>query len=324
MLYTTDEGSPAKVGNLSSVQTRSASPGSYALLGGGQLAVGAAAIFARYALVGAEPLAVAALRLTIASAILLMIALVRRGTASTTRTTTRQRTLLAAAGFMMAIHFAGWIWSLEYTSVAISTLIVATTPLFTTLYDVLVLRRPVPWAVWLAYVLAAVGLVMVVGFNSVAPPIAGHALLGGTLALIGAIAIGAYFIIVREVRSELSTRTIISHTYVWAAIVLIAAALIARQPPPPLSATGAWLGILALAFVSQLLGHTALNASLRVFSPSAIATATLLEPVFAAILAALIFAESMSLLAVAGGVLLLAAIGIVLRFDRQPLARSIS
>lgn len=323
MLYTTDGGSPAKADNLLGVQHRSASPGSYALLGGAQLAVGAAAIFARYALTGAEPLAVAALRLSIASAILLAIAILRRKSASTP-TTKRQRTLLAVAGLMLAIHFAGWIWSLEYTSVAISTLIVATTPLFTTLYDVLVLRRAAPWVVWAAYLLAALGLVMVVGFNRVAPPVGGHALLGDALALIGAIAIGAYFIIVREVRSELSTRTIISHTYVWAAVVLIASALIARQPPPPLSATGAWLGILALALVSQLLGHTALNASLRVFSPSAIATATLLEPVFAAILAALIFAETMSPLAAAGGVLLLAAIGIVLRFDRRPLAQSIS
>lgn len=306
------------------MQTRGASPVSYAVLGGAQLAVGAAAIFARYALVGAQPLAVAALRLSIASAVLLGIALVRRSNSTSARTTGRQRKLLAIAGVMMAIHFAGWIWSLEYTSVAISTLLVATTPLFTTLYDVLVLRRPVPAAVWFAYVLAAAGLVMVVGYNSVAPPVPGHALLGDALALIGAVAIGAYFVVVREVRHELTTRTIVSHTYVWAAVALVAAAVLARQPAPPFSASGAWLGILAMAFISQLLGHTAMNASLRFFSPSAIATATLLEPVFAAILAALIFAETMSPLALAGGVVLLAAIGIVLRFDRLPLDQSIS
>lgn len=306
------------------MQTRSASPASYAVLGGAQVAVGAAAIFARYALVDSGPLAVAALRLSIASVVLLGIALVRHSANAMVHTTSRQRILLAIAGLMMAIHFAGWIWSLEYTSVAISTLLVATTPLFTTLYDVLILRRPLPGAVWLAYVLAALGLAMVVGYNSVAPPIAGHALLGDILALLGAIAIGAYFIIVREVREELSTRTIVSHTYVWAAVALSIAALIARQPPPPLAATGAWLGILAMALISQLLGHTAMNASLRFFSPSAIATATLLEPVFAAILAALIFAETMSLLAVGGGVVLLAAILIVLRFDRPVLDQSIS
>ncbi len=48
----------------------------------------------------------------------------------------------------------------------------------------------------------------------------------------------------------------------------------------------AWLGILAMALVSQLLGHTALNAALRDFTPSTIALTTLLEPVIAGLLAA--------------------------------------
>ncbi len=292
------------------------------MLGGAQLAVGAAAIFARYALSGAQPIAIAALRLCIASAVLVAIALF--GKHSAQKATRRERTLLGWAGLMLAIHFASWIWSLEYTTVAISTLLVATTPLFTTLYDVLVLKRPVSPMVWVAYAAATAGLLLVVGFGGVAPPVPGHALLGDGLALAGSIAIGAYFTIVREVRSALSTRTIVSHTYLWAAAVLVIAALIARQPPPPLAATGAWLAILALAFVSQLLGHTALNASLRFFSPSAIATATLLEPVFAALLAAALFAERVSTLTFAGGLLLLASIGIVLRFDHSSMDQSIS
>lgn len=285
------------------------------MLGGAQLAVGAAAIFARYALAGAQPIAVAALRLCIASTVLLAIALFRRRSAQKAPATRRERTLLGVAGMMLAIHFATWIWSLEYTTVAISTLLVATTPLFTTLYDVLVLKRPVSPMVVLAYGIAIGGLLLVVGFGGVAPPLPGHAILGDALALAGSIAIGAYFTIVREVRSALSTRTIVSHTYVWAAVVLVIAALIARQPPPPPAATGAWLAIFALALISQLLGHTALNASLRYFSPSAIATATLLEPVFAALLAAALFAEGVSGLTFVGGLLLLVSIGIVLRFD---------
>ncbi|GAC1652407.1 MAG: DMT family transporter [Vulcanimicrobiaceae bacterium] len=298
-------------------------PLAFSLLLGAQLAVGAAAIFARYALEGAQPIAVAALRLCIASAVLLCIGLARRGRRKGTAITPGERALLAGAGVLLAIHFATWIWSLEYTSVAISTLIVATTPLFTTLYDLLVLKRRVSPFVWLAYLGAAGGLALVVGVPHAPAPVAGHALLGDALALAGSIAIGAYFITVREVRQKLSTRSIISHTYGWAAFVLVLAALIARQPPPPFSAHGAWLGILALALISQLLGHTALNASLRFFSPSAIATATLLEPVFAAILAALLFAEGMTAFAVTGGAILLLSVATALRFDR-PMDQSIT
>ena len=295
----------------------SAPPISYALLGGAQLAVGAAAIFARYALGAAEPLAVAALRLCIASLVLIGIAWFRRPKAGAARSTPRQRLLLAIAGAMLALHFAGWIWSLEYTTIAISTLLVTTTPLWTTIYDALVLRRTPPLAVWIAYAAAAAGLMLVVGFTGAAPPIPGHVIFGDALTLIGSAAIGAYFIIVREVRDALSTRTIVSHTYVWAAIVLVIAALIAKQGPPPLAATQAWIGILAMALISQLIGHTALNASLRWFSPSAVAMATLLEPIFAAVLAAIMFREGMSLPAIAGGVLLLFAIGVVLRTETQ-------
>jgi drug/metabolite transporter (DMT)-like permease len=71
-----------------------------------------------------------------------------------------------------------------------------------------------------------------------------------------------------------------------------------------------------MAFVSQLLGHTGMNASLRWFSPSAVAISTLLEPVIAAVLALFIFGETLTTLALAGGILVLVAIAAFLREER--------
>ena len=68
-----------------------------------------------------------------------------------------------------------------------------------------------------------------------------------------------------------------------------------------------------MALVSQGLGHTALNAALRDFTPSVIALATLLEPPIAALLAAALFREALSWQIAVGGVLILAAVGITLR-----------
>lgn len=283
----------------------------YLILGGAQLAVGAAAIFARYALTGAEPIAVAAARLCIASAVMLAISALRRTPRAPVGK--RETIVLACAGIALAVHFAGWIWSLEYTTIAISTLLVASTPVFTAIYDALVHRRGLSRLSLAAFAAGALGLLLVVGFDRTAPPHPGHEWLGYGLALLGAIAIGAYFILVREVREGLGTRRVVTRTYTWAAVVLVLAALVARQPPPPLHATNAWLGILAMAAFSQLLGHTALNASLRWFSPSAIAFATLLEPVFAAVLGLIVFAEAIPLPAIAGAAILLLAIGVVLR-----------
>jgi drug/metabolite transporter (DMT)-like permease len=133
------------------------------------------------------------------------------------------------------------------------------------------------------------------------------------LALAGGAAIGAYFLLVREVREGYGTRAIVTRTYTWAAVLLVIASAVARQAPPAVTDAEAWGGILAMALISQLLGHTALNASLRWFSPSAVAFTTLLEPVLAAVLAYLIFGEQLTATAIGGGVLLLAAIGVFLR-----------
>ncbi|MGB8521307.1 MAG: EamA family transporter, partial [Candidatus Tumulicola sp.] len=223
----------------------------------------------------------------------------------------------ALAGVALAVHFAGWIASLQYTTVAVSTLLVATAPIWTAVYDAVIRRRTPSLRTLCGFAGGAAGLALVVGFNAAAPPIPGHPLFGAALALAGSLAMAIYLLIVRDVRGSLGTRTIVTRTYAWAAIVLVAAAVLMRQGPPALADLPAWGGILGMALVSQLLGHTALNAALRWFSPSAVAFSTLIEPVSAAVLAFFIFGEGVGPAAIAGGVILLAAIGVVLSEERS-------
>jgi drug/metabolite transporter (DMT)-like permease len=280
---------------------------------GAQLAVGAAAIFARYALHGAGPLAVSALRLAIAAAVVL--ALVRRLRALAPRV----EVALCVAGAALAVHFGAWIASLQYTSVAASTLLVATTPLWTEIADCVARRRRPSRAYVLALLLALAGMAAIASQRATAPPIPGHSLLGDGLALAGGVAIAAYFIIVRDFATDpawgpaLPTGQIVARTYSWAAIGVGIGALFGGQGAPAAADLSAWLGIGAMALVSQLLGHTALNAALRDFSPSTVAMSTLLEPVAAALLAALLFGEKVTPPIAAGGVTILVAVAIVLR-----------
>ncbi|MDE2482621.1 MAG: DMT family transporter [bacterium] len=285
----------------------------YLILGGAQLAVGAAGIFARLALTGAGALAVSASRLSIAALLLAVTAMLR---GMPERPKRGERVVLGAAGLALALHFAAWIASLQYVGIAVSTLLVATAPIWTSLYDAVVHRRMPNRAQAGAFAAGAFGLAMVVGFARVTPPVPGHELLGAGLALLGGAAIGAYFLLVRTVRGRLGTRTIVTHTYGAGAIALVAAAALAHQPPPPPGDLSAWGGILAMALVSQLVGHTAMNLSLRWFSPSAVAFATLLEPVAAALLAWVLFGERLTPLAILGGAILLAAIAVMLREER--------
>ena len=67
-----------------------------------------------------------------------------------------------------------------------------------------------------------------------------------------------------------------------------------------------WIALLAL--IPQLVGHTGINYALRYLSPTLVATAVLLEPVGAVLLAVLVFAEFPSWVTVVGAAVLLAGV----------------
>lgn len=269
-----------------------------------QLAIGAAAIFARFALVSGGPLAVSWARLTIAAAPLLAFAALRgrlrsAGVATETR--------LAFAGLLLAVHFAAWIASLKFASVAISTLLVCTTPVWTELYVVL-RRRKVDVLAAVSVAGALAGVAIVVG-----APDRANTPLGIALALIGAIAIAGYLLVVRGIDARVDTLAVTARTYSFAAIVLGVAVALTGDRLPPTGDAPAWGGIVAMALISQLFGHTALNAAVRVLTATFVSTMTLLEPVIAGILAAWIFGERLGPATTIGALVILGAIALAMR-----------
>jgi drug/metabolite transporter (DMT)-like permease len=275
----------------------------------GQIAVGAAAIFARYALTGAEPLAVSALRLAIASAVICALALAFGRYRSREPGSERR---LALAGLLLALHFAAWITSLRFASVTISTLLVCSAPIWTEGYAVVRARRARPDVI-VSIAAALVGVGIVVGL-----PTGQNTPLGLGLAVAGAWAWAAYLIVVRGVDRNYDTLAIVSRTYPIAAVLLGCAALVTGQGAPPLGNAVAWGGIIAMALISQLFGHTALNIAVRTLSPTFVATTTLLEPLIAAALAAILFRERLAPSALAGALVILGAIALAIRAEDHP------
>jgi drug/metabolite transporter (DMT)-like permease len=277
-----------------------------------QLAIGAAAVFARFALTSGGPLAVSAARLMLAAGPLLLLAALRGRLRVFDRPTERR---LALAGVLLALHFATWIASLNFASVAISTLLVCSSAVWTEAYAVLRRRRVDPYVA--ASVLGALaGVAIVVG-----APDRQNTPVGITLAIAGAISIAAYLIVVRATDPRYDTLAVTSRTYGYAAVLLIAASLVAHDPLPPLADARAWGGIVAMALISQLFGHTALNAAVRVLSATFVSTTTLLEPLIAALLAAWLFSERLSATTVLGAAVILGAIAVALRAEQgEPLS----
>lgn len=99
----------------------------YLVLMLGVLSVSFAAIFIRIA--EAPPLVIATYRLVIASAILGPFALVRSG-GLPKRLSKSDALLIMLSSVFVALHFAFWITSLSYTSIASSVVIVTSHPVF--------------------------------------------------------------------------------------------------------------------------------------------------------------------------------------------------
>jgi len=273
-----------------------------------QLAIGAAAVFARFALVSGGPLAVSAARLALAAVPLVVLAALRGRLRALDGPTERR---LALAGVVLALHFATWIASLNYATVAISTLLVCTTPVWTEAYAVLRRRRIDPYA-GASIIGALAGVAIVVG-----APDRTNAPLGIALALGGAVAIAAYLLVVRATDPRYDTLAVTARTYAYAAVVLIAASALTHDRLPPLGDVRAWGGIVAMALISQLFGHTALNAAVRVLSATFVSTVTLLEPVIAAVLAAWLFSERLGVTTALGAAVILGAIAVALRGEQR-------
>ncbi len=289
------------------------------------LAVSTASIFIRFAQRDAPSLVIAALRLTFASLVLAPLALTRNR--DELRKLTRSDLLLALlSGLFLAIHFATWISSLEYTSVASSVVLVSTGPLWVALFSPIFLKEPLTRPVLLGISLALLGGT-VIGLGDscqldgglaclpFSEFVQGKAFLGNFLALAGAWAVAGYLMIGRKLRAGMSLIPYIFVVYSIAAIVLLGIMAAAGQRPtgyPPI----AYAWILLLALVPQLIGHSTYNWALRYLPAALVSITTLSEPVGSAILAYFILDERPTILTVLGGVLILAGIYLASRPKR--------
>lgn len=287
----------------------------FVVLGIGLLAISFGAIFARLAQgEGLPSLAIAALRLGLATLIVTPIAWLQSRD-SLRALTRRQVGLAASAGFFLALHFATWISSLEYTSVASSTALVTTNPIWISLASYILFRERTSRATLAGIVVSLLGSLMI--FWSDSHQGAGNnALLGNGLALVGSWCFSAYLLVGRRLRAGMALSGYIFLAYGVAAVFLVAGCALSGVALTGYS-TPAYLAALGLAIGPQLLGHTAYNWSLRYVSPTFVAVVTLGEPVGSALLAWWLFGEVFAPLQGVGFALLLGGIYLAARGERR-------
>lgn len=274
----------------------------------GVLAASLAAIFIRLA--DAPGVVVAGYRMLIASLILLPWSL---PALSRTPLTRKSAPYAVLAGIFLGAHFAFWITSLSYTTVAASVALVSTSPLWVALFSWLFLRVAPSLTVISGVVLAVFGGAMI-GFGDLS---GGSApLLGDLLAVLGAIAISGYLLLGRAAqRRGLSLQAYVGVAYGVAAVVLLPLPGLLGLPYLDYPAASfVWIALLAL--VPQLVGHTSFNYALRFLDPTLVATVILLEPIGAGLLALILFGEVPSAMTAVGALILVAGVALTARFSR--------
>lgn len=267
----------------------------------GVLAVSSGAIFVR--LSEAPSLVTAAWRLTFATALLLPYALWKaRG--ELRQLGRRELGLGALAGFFLALHFATWISSLRFTSVANSTVLVNSAPVWVALLSPWVTRDRVTGRAWLGITVSVAGGV-VIGMGDFA--VGTRALIGDGLALLGSLALALYMLCGRNLRAKLSLPAYLTVCYSSATVLLWTAVFAAGMSGIGFNAK-TWGVLFGMALINQHLGHSSYNWSMKYFSAGFIAVCLLGEPVLSSLLAWWLFGEALTWGKALGGALILAGI----------------
>lgn len=225
----------------------------------------------------------------------------------------KQLLMCILSGVFLALHFATWITSIKYTSVASSTILVCSHPIFIVLFSYFIFKEKVSSKALISILIAFVGSIIISLGDSTQ---GSNILFGDILAILGALFVAGYMIIGGIIRQKLSVTVYTFIVYFCSTITLFILNIIAEKSlyPYPLKE---WAIFLGLSIFCTILGHTLYNWSLKYIKPSFLSTSSLGEPVFATIWALLILDEYPTVWNITGGIIVILGIYMFINIDKK-------
>ncbi len=285
---------------MDSPQTRFA----FGALLAGAAGIGFAPVLVRLSEVG--PSATAFFRILFALPLLWVWLGIEREKSPSSRTPVNRSDYLwlGSAGLFFSGDLAVWHWSLQFTSVANSTLLTNFAPIFVTLGARFLFAEKISRVFVIGMLLALGGAVLLVGasFN-----LNVRHLLGDVLAIGTALFYAGYLLAVKHLRHSFSSATIMA----WSGLVSCPALLLIAvcSGENLLAATaGGWWVLIGLALISHVGGQTLIAYAFGHLPASISSVSLLLQPVVAAAVAWLVLHEPLSFPQGVGGLVVLAGI----------------
>ena len=224
---------------------------------------------------------------------------------------------IAFAAAMLAVHFTAMATALQYTSVASAAALICSQSIWAALFSRLLGER-LPGVAWVGILLALAGVVVVTGIDVSLSP---RALLGDALAVVAGMAGGAYMVTGGVVRREVGVNVYTALCYSACALFTLVPLLITGQDLGGYAPV-AWVQLIALTVLAQLLGHGLFNLVMRSVSPSLVSLGQLFTVPVAAVLAAVFLGQVPPIAVLPALGLMLAGTALVAMSHRRQAARA--
>ncbi|UIO43836.1 DMT family transporter [Brevibacillus brevis] len=220
--------------------------------------------------------------------------------------------LCILSGTFLASHFLLWFESLNYTSVASSTVLVTLQPLFAFIGGYFFFGEKVRFLALTGGFLAIAGS-FVIGWGDF--QVGGMALWGDFLALMGAVTVTGYWLVGQYVRQHMSSFAYTLVVYTATSVILVAYDLTLGYSLVGYPAAD-WGWFFCLALFPTLLGHSIFNWIIKWLNTTTISMGILGEPIGTAILAYFILGEVVTPPQWIGGLIIIAGIYVFIRFNQ--------
>ena len=265
----------------------------------------------------APPLVIATYRLGFTS--LLMLPMFFKNEKNIKQQMSKKLWLLCiGSGIFLALHFATWMTSIKMTTIASSTVLVNTHPIFILFGTYFIFKERVSKKAMMSIFIALIGSIVITLGDSSA---GNHNLLGDLLAIAGGFFVAGYMLIGRFARQHLSVTAYTFIVYSCCTITLLLMDFATGTTLLGYPSTD-YLIFLGLAVFCTLMGHSVFNWALAYLKPTFVSSSILGEPVFATIWAVFLLKEIPTIYQLSGGGLIL--LGIFMHIQAEPLEESTS
>lgn len=195
----------------------------------------------------------------------------------------RQVRRLALSGMLLGVHFALFLGSLAFTSVASSTTLATMAPIVVAVGSVVWLREPPTRRTMVGMGITLVAAVAL-GATDLLAVTGTRAIVGDLMAFASAVVISGSLVIGRAERAAIPAVQYSTIVFGVASATLVVVVAVTGSPWMPWQGTE-WLAVAGMVIGPQLVGHFLIQTLLSDIPPVVVSTAVLAEPIFASALA---------------------------------------